>query len=392
MNTKWQIKKIGEICDVIAGQSPEGRFYNKSGNGLPFYQGKKEFNKKYIGKPTVWTTKITKEAQEGDILMSVRAPVGPTNFATEKICIGRGLALIRVNKLVDKDFLFNFFQMYESEITGNSGAVFNSINKSQIKNIEIPLPVIAEQKRIVKTLNEVFTKIETVKKNAEKNLYNSKELFESNLQNVFSGSKKHWTKNTLKGATTKIGSGATPRGGKESYKKDGISLIRSMNVHDRFFKEKNLAFIDEKQAKDLLNVTLERGDVLLNITGASIARCCVFLDKYLPGRVNQHVSIIRPKKEVVDSIFLNYLLTSKYYKDQLLGIGEQGATRQAITKTQLENFIIFLPKLKEQKIIVKKLNELSIQTKKLEKIYTQKLAILEELKKSVLKKAFTGML
>ncbi|OQX24014.1 MAG: restriction endonuclease subunit S, partial [Desulfobacteraceae bacterium IS3] len=90
MKKNWEMKKLGEICTVIAGQSPEGRFYNESGDGLPFYQGKKEFGERYIGKPTTWTSKITKEAVKGDILMSVRAPVGPINFATEKICIGRG--------------------------------------------------------------------------------------------------------------------------------------------------------------------------------------------------------------------------------------------------------------------------------------------------------------
>ena len=96
------------MCKVIAGQSPEGKFYNDNGIGLPFYQGKKEYGEKYIGAPTTWTTKITKEAEENDILMSVRAPVGPINFATQRICIGRGLAAIRATNLINKEFLFNF--------------------------------------------------------------------------------------------------------------------------------------------------------------------------------------------------------------------------------------------------------------------------------------------
>lgn len=136
----WEIKRIGQVCDVIAGQSPEGKFYNKNCNGLPFYQGKKEFSDKFIKKPTTWTTKITKEAIENDILMSVRAPVGPVNFSTQKICIGRGLAAIRANSQLDKNFLFNFLIKHENEITGNTGAVFNSINKSQIEAIQIHAP------------------------------------------------------------------------------------------------------------------------------------------------------------------------------------------------------------------------------------------------------------
>ncbi|HKK81956.1 MAG TPA: restriction endonuclease subunit S, partial [Prolixibacteraceae bacterium] len=114
MSWLQNIKTIKEVCEVIAGQSPEGKYYNKEGNGLPFYQGKKEFTDKEIGEPTTWTTKITKEAVSGDILMSVRAPVGPVNFATQHICIGRGLAAIRAKKNIDKDYLFYFFLKHES--------------------------------------------------------------------------------------------------------------------------------------------------------------------------------------------------------------------------------------------------------------------------------------
>jgi type I restriction enzyme S subunit len=223
-------------------------------------------------------------------------------------------------------------------------------------------------------------------------LKNAKELFQSELNTIFTNKGDDWVENSLGEVTTKIGSGATPRGGNESYKTEGISLIRSMNVHDSYFKEKNLAFIDDKQAKELSNVTLEEDDVLLNITGASVARCCIIPKEYLPARVNQHVSIIRPKKEIIDSYFLNLLLISKFYKDQLLETGEQGSTRQAITKAQLQNFIIAYPALKKQKKIVEQLDTLSTETKKLENKYQDKLNSLEELKKSILQKAFSGEL
>jgi type I restriction enzyme, S subunit len=167
-----------------------------------------------------------------------------------------------------------------------------------------------------------------------------------------------WEEKTLGEVSTKIGSGATPKGGKKSYKKEGITLIRSLNVYDIDFKEKNLAFIDEEQARKLSNVVVEEGDVLLNITGASVARCCVAPSEHLPARVNQHVSIIRPKKTEILSEFLNYLLVSKIYKDLLLGIGEEGgATRQAITKSQIQNFKIYYPSIDRQTDIVQKLNE-----------------------------------
>jgi type I restriction enzyme S subunit len=171
--------------------------------------------------------------------------------------------------------------------------------------------------------------------------------------------KMGWVSKKLSAVTTKIGSGATPLGGAEAYKEMGISLIRSLNVHDWGFKTTNLAHIDDAQASRLSNVVVEANDVLLNITGASVARCCLAPPEILPARVNQHVSIIRPVKEKLSSIFLRYLLISKAYKDRLLRTGEEGgSTRQAITKAQLQEFAIEYPEsLSEQKRIVDILDE-----------------------------------
>ncbi|OOG60906.1 hypothetical protein B0E47_01770 [Rhodanobacter sp. B05] len=167
-----------------------------------------------------------------------------------------------------------------------------------------------------------------------------------------------WGYKRLGELTDKIGSGATPRGGKESYKEIGVSLIRSLNIHDLEFRYANLAKIDDTQAAALANVDVEARDVLLNITGASIARCAQVPLDVLPARVNQHVAILRPKSNILDSRFLSYLLVAKETKEQLLNIGEKaGATRQALTKEQLQNFHIPLPPLDEQKRIVAVLDQ-----------------------------------
>lgn len=167
-----------------------------------------------------------------------------------------------------------------------------------------------------------------------------------------------WPLRRLGDLTDKIGSGATPKGGQSAYKSEGISLIRSLNVHDLEFRYKDLAKIDDEQAAALSNVEVEARDVLLNITGASIARCSQVPTDILPARVNQHVSIIRPKSDALDSRFLSYLLVSDGTKDQLLNIGDKaGATRQALTKAQLQSFEIPIPPLEEQKRIVEVLDQ-----------------------------------
>lgn len=160
-------KKIGEIATVIAGQSPEGKYYNNNAQGLPFYQGKKEFGKHELKKPVFWTTKTTKEAYNGDVLMSVRAPVGETNMCNSKICIGRGLAAIRANKDYSPEFIYYFLKTIKNQIVGNTGAVFNSINKKQIEEIEIASPNL-------KTQNEMNNKIKILLSHIEEMNFNSK--------------------------------------------------------------------------------------------------------------------------------------------------------------------------------------------------------------------------
>jgi len=151
-NARWPIVKLGDVADVISGQSPEGKFYNDTREGIAFYQGKTEFGESYIGKPKKWTTQITKTAVAEDILMSVRAPVGPVNIASETICIGRGLAAIRA-KCANQKYLFHLLKSMESTITGSGGAVFDSISRTQIEEIEIPLPPLEVQEQITEELD-----------------------------------------------------------------------------------------------------------------------------------------------------------------------------------------------------------------------------------------------
>lgn len=161
----------------------------------------------------------------------------------------------------------------------------------------------------------------------------------------------NWKTYKLSEVTSKIGSGATPRGGQEAYKSSGISLIRSQNVLDFTFSTNGLAFIDDEQASKLNNVIIEENDVLLNITGDSVARVCKVPSKYLPARVNQHVAIVRADSSILNSEFLKYSLLEKTNKDKLLTLASAGATRNAITKSMIENFEIVLPELQEQKSI-----------------------------------------
>jgi len=389
MKQGWEIKKLGEVCKVIAGQSPEGKFYNAEGKGMPFYQGKKEYGIKYIGEPTTWTTKVTKEAEEGDILMSVRAPVGPVNFATQKICIGRGLAAIQAGKNIDKEFLFNYLIKHESEIEGNAGAVFNSINKTQIENLEIPLPPLPEQQRIVSILDKCFAAIDKAKAHAEQNLKNAKELFESYLQGVFENGNENWEVNCLDELGTITSS---KRIYKSEYVKDGVPFYRTKEIKELSNGKPitlELFILRERyeQIKQSFGVP-KIGDLLMSAVG-TIGEIMVIENEdefyFKDGNIVWFKDF-----EKLETNYLKYALTAFVEKIKSLAIG---AAYSALTIEKLNKYQIAFPKtIDEQQTIVRQLDALRVETQKLEAVYQKKMADLEELKKSILQKAFAGEL
>lgn len=165
-------------------------------------------------------------------------------------------------------------------------------------------------------------------------------------------SSNNWETCKLGDVCVKIGSGATPRGGKEVYSDEGpVALIRSQNVLDFSFSYDGLAYIDENQANQLSNVEIESDDVLLNITGDSVARVCQVTDDLLPARVNQHVAIIRPDNTKMNATYLKYYLLNPRFKSHMLALASVGGTRKALTKGMIEGFDIALPPLATQKRI-----------------------------------------
>lgn len=240
-----------------------------------------------------------------------------------------------------------------------------------IANFKIPLPALKIQKKIVSELEG----LEMQEKIAVKEIQELKTAIVG-VVNSSSGSLMK-----LEEITSKIGSGATPKGGKGSYQDSGISLIRSQNIYDGVFVDKGLAFISDEQAKKLDNVTVEKNDILFNITGASIARCCIVEEKYLPARVNQHVSIIRTNVKALPK-YVQLILVSSEYKEKLLQIGDGGTSREAITKQQLEDFKIPVPSKADQLKIVAEIEKIESKIKNLEdqiaEIPTSKDAVLKK--------------
>ncbi|MEP9350009.1 restriction endonuclease subunit S [Xanthobacter sp. KR7-225] len=203
-----------------------------------------------------------------------------------------------------------------------------------------------------------------------------------------SGLPKGWIEAMLGQVTTKIGSGATPTGGEQSYRASGIPLVRSLNVHFDGVRSEGLAFLDERQAARLDNVIVETEDVLLNITGASIGRVAVAPKAYAGARVNQHVSIVRLAQGVLPQYVRGFLASP--VAQEFIRRENYGATRQALTKSMIENFAFPLPPLAEQKRIVAKLDALNAKSARARTELARIETLVSRYKQAVLSKAFSG--
>ena len=219
------------------------------------------------------------------------------------------------------------------------GSVREIFGWDELCDIDLPVPSITEQRKIVETYRIVEERIE-LKRKINDNLVAT---LSTVYKELFADANTHFPKVPLQKICSKIGSGATPKGGKTAYISEGISLIRSTNVFDFNFEYDELAHINQSQADALANVIVKPNDILFNITGVSVARCCMVPDNVLPARVNQHVMIIRPIKGETMSYYIMFTLCSADNKAKLLGIGQSGSTREAINKQELESFEIPLP-------------------------------------------------
>ncbi|CAA6803367.1 MAG: Type I restriction-modification system, specificity subunit S (EC [uncultured Sulfurovum sp.] len=385
MREGWEVKSIGDVCTVIAGQSPKSSFYNNDGDGLPFYQGKKLFGNKFISSPNTWTTKITKEALKDDILMSVRAPVGPINFATERICIGRGLAAIRAEEKINKEYLFYFLMHNENEIIGNTGAVFNSINKKQIGDLKILMPAtLPEQTEIVNTLDKAFAQIDQAKANLEKNLHNAQELFQSKLNEVFSQRGEGWVEKKL-GEIASVEYGFTAKSTAEG-------TFRYVRITDIDTKG-NLILDDKKYieaTEEASKFQLKENDILMARTGATFGKVLLYKD-YEPSVFASYLIRIHFTENISNELYW-YFSKSQFYWSQANTLSS-GSAQPHFNGKALKEVIFSYPKsIEEQEKLIIEFKSLLDEIEKLQTHYQHKLNNLEELKKSILQKAFAGEL
>lgn len=300
------------------------------------------------------------QLEADDVLFSIAGAIGRTYLVRDADLpanTNQALAIVRLDrsKVVPR---YAFYAMRQRDFQGDAlGRVVQTaqanVNLTQLSNARLALPSVAEQQRIADVVTAYDDLIENNRRRmalleeAARQLY--REWFVRlrfpghEHTRITNGVPEGWKKGPLREITTKIGSGFTPRGGESSYLSEGTPLIRSQNVYDDLFLDDGLAFLSDEHAAALAGVSVESKDILLNITGASVARCCMAPERYLPARVNQHVLIVRVDPERADPFFVHKTINSDERKRQLLSYAQKGSTREALTKEMIERFEVMLP-------------------------------------------------
>lgn len=263
-----EVNKLKECCTIIAGQSPESKYYNSNGDGLPFFQGKADFGELYPS-IRVYCSQPTKIAEKDDILLSVRAPVGPTNLAPCKVCIGRGLTAIRPSEVLLTRYVLLFFRYFEAQLASKgTGTTFKAITQDVVKNLEIPIPPLPEQERIVARIEELFSQldagVETLKKTkAQLAVYRQavlKEAFEKVSARVLLGSISESRLGKMLDSEKNIG---VPR-----------RYLRNINVRWHSFDLSDLSEMPIEE-NEVGKYSLRKGDLVI-CEGGEPGRCAVW--------------------------------------------------------------------------------------------------------------------
>ena len=399
MKQGWEIKRLDDLCQIELGKTPyraDKSFWDTEKKTDNVWLSIADLlntdgdvvsdSKEYI---TDKAAKISKVVKKGTLLLSFKLTLGRLAFAGRDLYTNEAIAALSIKdeKVIDKYFLYQFLSLYDwnAATEGDVKVKGKTLNKAKLKEIEVHFPKsLPEQQRIVSILDEAFAAIAKAKANAEQNLKNAKELFESYLQGVFERKGDGWEEKKL-GEVYDVRDGThdSPK-----YHNQGYPLVTSKNLKNHKLTFDDIKFISET---DYLNINkrskVDVGDVLFAMIG-TIGNPVVIEDE--PNYAIKNVALFKVGNNQ-NSYFLKYFLDSKQTIEKMMR-DAKGTTQKFVGLGYLRSFPILVPPLKEQQTIVRQLDALRVETQKLEAVYQQKIDDLEELKKSILQKAFAGEL
>lgn len=397
----WVWTTLEKISHIILGQSPPSSTYNTDGDGLPFYQGKLEFGKLYPT-PRKWCNAPKKIAEKGDVFISIRAPVGPTNICPEKSAVGRGLAAIRGLGGIDSFYILYLMRTFANEIASRgTGTTFDAITGNQLRTFEIPLPPLAEQRRIVAKLETLFTQLDAAVDSLKKAQTQLQRYRQSILKAAFEGEltrewrvgySDSWESIQLSEFIT-LESGSRPKGGVRSIL-EGIPSLGGEHLNaDGSFTFEKIKYVSEEFFESMSKGRICPNDIIVVKDGATTGKTS-FVDNDFPHKhaaVNEHLFIVRVDPEVVYPKFVFYYLFSSKGQQQILS-DFRGATVGGISRNFPLKVEILIPPLSQQEQIVSEIEQHLSVADEAEATIDAELKRAERLRQSILKHAFSGKL
>lgn len=406
----WEVKSMNQLCIriVVGIASSTSAYYTSSNNGVPIIRNQNIKENRLDLTEVLYITKEfdlankKKRLLKGDILTVRTGYPGITAVVTmneESYQSFTTLISTPDKEKVDSNFLAYYMNSPRGKqnLTDlSSGGAQQNLNVSSLESFKVVVPPIKEQQKIAEILSSADEQMEKTEQLIEK----TKELKKGLMQQLLTKGIGHtefmqtklgeipieWDIKTIGSLTGFIGSGVTPKGGSTVYRSEGTIFIRSQNVHFIGMKLKDVAFISSEIDEKMRRTRVFENDVLLNITGASIGRCTVVPTGFPSANVNQHVCIIRTKKEMCP-YFLNYYLSSEFGQQQIFK-QQLGQTREGLNFQQIRNFHIIVPTFKEQRKIAEILSAVDEQIGIYEKEKIKQI----ELKKALMQQLLTGKL
>ena len=378
----WEVKKLGEVCDVINGGTPKtGNTEYWSGNIkwlTPKDMGK--LANKYVDDTSkkITTLGLQKSSAKlipaNSVILSTRAPIGHLAINVFEMATNQGCRGIIPGKSISNKYLFYFLSGCVDLLNDlGVGATFKELSTKALSSVQIPLPPLPEQKRIVASLDQAFTAIDQAKANTEKNLKNARELFQSKLQETFANGKLkidngEWEEKKLGEVCKIFAGGDVPKNNCSKFKTEKYNIPIFSNG------AKNSGLYGYTDIEKVIE-----SSVTISARG-TIGYSAIRKESFYPV---VRLIVLTPKNNLFDLYFLWYVTSSMDFTNS-------GSAIPQLTVPMIKKYEIPLPPLAEQKQIVKQLDAVSTETKKLETIYQRKITCLDELKKSILQKAFNG--
>jgi type I restriction enzyme S subunit len=417
----WVSTKLGDIAEIILGQSPPSSTYNELRKGLPFYQGKLEFGKTY---PITqkWCTEPKKVAEKGDVLISVRAPVGPTNVCQERSCIGRGLAAVKGLGGIETFFILYLLRSYEKVLAGKgTGTTFSAISGGQLRGLGVPVPPLNEQHRIVGKVEELFSFLDAGVESLRKVQAQLKRYRQAVLKYAFEGKlTEEWRKNhknltdssasyseqtkepsDLRGLPdgwkwitlqniAKISGGLTKNPQRAKYLLK-MPYLRVANVYAGKLLLDEIKYIGVKE-EEVDKLLLNKGDLLIvegNGSADQIGRVALWGNQISPCIHQNHIIKIR-LEEIADSRYVLYWLLSPDGRAYIKSVASSTSGLYTLSISKVLRLPIPLASQAERHRILEEIEKRLSVLEHVEKYLPIASLLAERLRQSILKRAFEG--